>query len=171
MPENLILVDQNDNQIGTGEKMEVHLNGDLHRAISVFVFDSTSQLLLQKRANTKYHSPGLWANTCCTHPYPDETVEQAAHRRLKEEMGFDCDLSEAFSFIYKVTLQNNLIEHEYDHVLIGTFDGQPQLNPAEVQTFKWIAIPDLQTDLLAHPDQYVEWLKICFEKLVYHLPH
>lgn len=122
--------------------------------------------MLQQRALTKYHSAGLWTNTCCGHPKPGEDTLAASHRRLREEMGFDCKLEEAFSFTYKAPFENGLIEHEFDHVFIGKYDKEPVLNPEEANACKWISLPDLQKDITEHPELYTIWLKICFEKVL-----
>jgi isopentenyl-diphosphate Delta-isomerase len=169
MQEQLILVDQSDRQIGIAEKMWVHQQGKLHRAFSIFVINSQGQLLLQKRAISKYHSGGLWTNTCCSHPRPDESIIAAGDRRLQEEMGFNCQLTEIFSFIYQSPLDHGLIEYEYDHVLLGKFDGEPALNPLEAEAWKWIDIDKLKSDLITHPHLYTFWLKACFDKFLAHL--
>jgi len=161
--EYVILVDENDQEIGTMEKQEAHEKGLLHRAFSVFVFNENKELLLQQRALTKYHSAGLWTNTCCSHPRIGETIEQAAHRRLMEEMGFDCDLSTKTSFIYKAAFENGLTEHEFDHVLVGSFNGEINFNPTEVKKFKWINLEELQIDLLQNNQNYTAWFKIIFD--------
>ena len=161
--EYVILVDENDQEIGKMEKQEAHEKGLLHRAFSVFVFNENKELLLQQRALTKYHSAGLWTNTCCSHPRIGETIEQAAHRRLMEEMGFDCDLSTKTSFIYKAAFENGLTEHEFDHVLVGSFNGEINFNPTEVKNFKWIALEELQVDLLQNNQNYTAWFKIIFD--------
>lgn len=160
----VILVGKNDKEIGTCEKLKAHKEGKLHRAFSIFIFNSKGELLLQRRAKTKYHSGGLWSNTCCSHPRPGETLENAAHRRLKEEMGFDCELKEVFSFIYKVKL-DNLFEHEYDHVFTGKFDGEPTLNPEEADDWKWINMGELKEDMQKNPNNYTFWFKICIKRL------
>jgi isopentenyl-diphosphate delta-isomerase len=164
MTEQVILVDEHDREIGTDEKLAAHSVGKLHRAISVFVFDERGQMLIQQRAVTKYHSGGLWSNTCCSHPRPEETSEAAAHRRLREEMGFDCPLDHAFSFIYKSRLANDLWEHEYDHVFVGRFDGTPEPNPAEVDGWRWIDFAEVVDDVRSNPDNYTVWFKIALEK-------
>lgn len=164
--EKVVLVDSEDNPIGTMEKMEAHEKGLLHRAFSVFVFNSNQELMLQRRALTKYHSGGLWTNTCCSHPREGETTMDAAHRRLVEEMGFDCELSKAFHFIYKAELDNDLTEHELDHVFIGTFEGEVNLNPEEVHEYKYIAIDALLADVSANPANYTEWFKICLQEVI-----
>ena len=160
MTQEVILVDKNDKEIGTGEKMEVHQEGKLHRAFSIFVFNSQGQFLLQRRAKTKYHCAGLWGNTCCSHPRPGETLENAVHRKLKQEMGFDCDLKKKFSFIYRAEFDNGLIENEYDHVFIGKFDSKPDHNLEEVDAWKWISIDELKKDINKNPEEYVPWIKI-----------
>ena len=162
--EKIILVDKKDSEIGFEEKMKVHKNGQLHRAFSIFVFNSKSQLMLQKRANNKYHSGGLWTNTCCSHPRLKEKTETATHRRLKEEMGFDCELKEVFSFIYKVKL-DDLTEYEYDHVFIGNYDEKPNPNPVEVEDWQWISMAELNKDLSKNPSKYTHWFKIAIKKL------
>jgi len=160
-PEYVVLVDEQDKMLGTMEKMQAHQEGKLHRAVSVFIFNSKHELLLQKRADEKYHSAGLWTNTCCSHPRPNEAPELAAHRRLDEEMGLDCDLKFAFTFIYKAHLDNNLTEHELDYVYIGATDSLPKNNPAEVSDWKYISVNELDTDIKLHPNKYTEWFKIC----------
>lgn len=161
--EYVILVDENDQEIGTMEKQEAHEKGLLHRAFSVFIFNEKKELLLQQRALTKYHSAGLWTNTCCSHPRIGETIEQAAHRRLIEEMGFDCELSTKTSFIYKAAFENGLTEHEFDHVLVGSFNGEINFNPTEVKNFKWINLEELQIDLFQNNQNYTAWFKIIFD--------
>ena len=165
----VVLVDEKNNETGIAGKLEAHRKGLLHRAFSVFVFNSRGELMLQKRAATKYHSGGLWSNTCCSHPKPGELTAMAAHRRLKEEMGFNCELHESFDFIYKAELDNDLIEHEYDHVYIGHCDSSPQLNPQEVEDWKWISLAELDADLKANPQNYTTWLKIVFDRIQDHL--
>src|SRR5262245_36737449 len=141
--ERVVLVDENDREIGTEEKLKTHQQGLLHRAFSIFVLNSEGQLLLQKRAAGKYHSPGLWGNTFCSHPRPGEELEAAVHRRLQAEMGFDCPLKRDFSFVYRVELNNGLIEHEIDHVFSGHHDGDPDANLEEVQDWRWVDLPTL----------------------------
>lgn len=167
MQEQVILVDREDNPVGTMEKMEAHRKGVLHRAFSVFVFTPSGDLILQRRAAHKYHSPGLWTNTCCSHPRPGEDVADAAHRRLVEEMGFDTEIAHAFSFIYKKQV-GELIEHELDHVFIGEWEGSPELNPDETDAWKAISLPDLEKDVAAHPLHYTEWFRICLEQVLHH---
>lgn len=162
----LILVDENDNEIGTEEKMKAHREGKLHRAFSIFVFNSDGELLLQKRAPDKYHSGGLWTNTCCSHPTPGEEMTSTVHRRLEEEMGFDCELKKAFHFIYRAELTNGLVEHEYDHVFSGIYDGKVRPNPKEVMDFRWVDLNALEKDLAAHPEVYTPWLRDSFFKIL-----
>jgi len=166
MPEYILLVDKNDNVIGKEEKIKAHREGKLHRAISIFVFNSKGELLIQKRAKTKYHCGGLWSNTCCSHPRPGEPVEKAVHRRLKDEMGFDCELKEIFSFIYKVKFDNDLFEHEYDHFFIGNFDGEPTPSPEEVDEWEWINLEELKRGIQENPDSYTYWFKISIDKVI-----
>ncbi len=169
MEERIILVDENDKEIGIDEKIKVHREGKLHRAFSIFVFNSKGELLLQKRAKTKYHSGGLWTNTCCSHPRAGESLGKNVHRRLKEEMGFDCELTEIFSFTYHATFDNHLIEHEYDHVFIGKFDGEPSPSPEEVDNWKWMDMEELKADVQKNPDNYTYWFKTAIDKvLCYH---
>jgi isopentenyl-diphosphate delta-isomerase len=163
--EYVVLVDENDNDIGVMEKLEAHQKGLLHRAFSIFIFNSKNEMLIQQRAFSKYHSPGLWTNTCCSHPRPNETLKDAAHRRLFEEMGFTCDLLVKSSFIYKAEFDNQLIEHELDYVITGHFDSNPNINPEEVQSFKWMNISDIKKDVNENPNQYTVWFKIALEKV------
>ena len=143
MKEEIILVDKNDREIGKGEKLKVHQEGKLHRAFSIFIFNSKGDLLIQKRADTKYHSPGLWTNTCCSHPRVGEPLDKATKRRLKEEMGIEAELKEIFSFLYKVRL-DDLVENEFDHVFIGEFEGEPKINKEEASQWKWINPEELK---------------------------
>jgi len=165
--EKVILVDKNNKRIGVEEKIKAHKDGKLHRAFSIFVFNSKNELLIQQRAKTKYHSGSLWANTVCSHPKPNETYNQAVHRRLREEMGFDCNLKKLFCFVYKVEFENGLIENEYDCVFIGKFNGKPKLNSEEVKDYKWISIKKLKRDIVKSPESYTIWLKIALKKLKY----
>ena len=169
MEEQVILVNEKDEPIGLMGKMEAHEKGLLHRAFSVFVFNSKQEVLLQQRAACKYHSPNLWTNTCCSHPRAGETNQQAGERRLQEEMGLQVPLQEVFSFIYKAPFDNGLTEHEYDHVLIGYSDAQPQINPEEVASWKWLSLEAIKEDILQAPEQYTAWFKIIFEKFYHHL--
>jgi isopentenyl-diphosphate delta-isomerase len=162
----VILVDENDNKLGLMEKMEAHEKGVLHRAFSVFVFNDKGELLLQQRALDKYHSGGLWTNTCCSHPRDGESVEEAAHRRLQEEMGFDCKLEKKFHFIYKRELDKGLTEHELDHVFFGIYNDAPNINTDEVASYKFVDMHTLKTDMQNNPHLYTEWFKICFDEVV-----
>ena len=164
--EYVVLVDEEDREIGIMEKIEAHKNGGrLHRAFSIFVFNSKGELMLQKRARGKYHSGGAWTNTCCGHPRPGETVEEAALRRLKEEMGFSCKLTKVFKIIYKAYVGNGLTEWELDHVFIGYFDGTPDPNPAEAEDWKWMDMDAIEEDMEKNPGKYTPWFKIIFKKL------
>ncbi len=156
----IILVDEQDNAIGTMEKMEAHRKGVLHRAFSVLLFNSNGEALLQKRSMSKYHSGGLWTNTCCSHPSPTEKIEDATRKRLKHEMGIDIQPEFAFKFIYKANLDNNLIEHEFDHVYTATFNGTPAINEREVEAWKFMSLPSLHQDIDAFPEKYTSWFKI-----------
>jgi isopentenyl-diphosphate delta-isomerase len=171
MGENVILVNEQDQVIGTMPKMEAHTEGKLHRAFSVFVFNSEGELLLQQRAADKYHSGSKWSNTCCSHPRQGEDTLAAAHRRLFEEMGLKCELNEAFSFIYKAEMDGGLTEHEYDHVYVGVSDVPPVPDPNEVAAYSYENMSELEGKLISQPDQYSEWLKICFSRVnsIYHL--
>ena len=164
--EEVILVNEQDDAIGRAEKIEAHKNGLLHRAFSVFVFNDHGELLLQQRAQHKYHSPGLWTNTCCSHPRPNEITIEAARRRCLEEMGIVITLKEIFSFVYKADFENGLTEHEYDHVYVGTYNQDPYINKDEVNNFKWASTSNIKKDLLANPNHYTAWFKLCFERVV-----
>jgi isopentenyl-diphosphate delta-isomerase len=163
MLEQVILVDESDREVGVREKLEAHREGALHRAFSIFVFDSERRLLLQKRAATKYHSGGLWSNTCCGHPRPGEDTSAAARRRLSEEMHIDCELREAFAFTYRAEV-GALVEHEYDHVFVGAHDGAPAPDDAEVEDWKWIDVSELRREMLAEPGQYSSWLRLALDE-------
>lgn len=157
----VILVNSNDEEIGSMEKLEAHQKGILHRAFSVFIFNNKHELLLQKRALDKYHSGGLWTNTCCSHPSPGEGVLAAAKRRLIEEMGIRTPLEIISSFIYKTEFENGLIEHEFDHMLVGRYNDEVEVNPMEVMDYKWINITNLNEEVSKHPDEFTVWfLKI-----------
>ena len=160
MVEKVILVDESDKELGLMEKMEAHEKGLLHRAFSVFILDDNGDLLLQQRAKSKYHSGGLWTNTCCSHPRAGEETIAAAHRRLMEEMGFDCEIEEMFHFIYKAELDQGLTEHELDHLFIGYSNEDPIINPEEVESWKRMPIENVEADIKNNPDQYTEWFKI-----------
>ena len=163
--EYVILVDENDNDIGVMEKLQAHQEGLLHRAFSVFIFNDKQELLLQQRAISKYHSGGLWTNTCCSHPRPNETIKDAANRRLFEEMGMSCDLQIKTNFIYKTPFENGLTEHELDYVLIGNTNQNPQINKDEVESFKWLSIDDIKKEIISNPNNYTSWFKIALEKV------
>jgi len=165
----IILVDRNDKEIGYEEKMKPHLGGRLHRAFSIFVFNSDGKMLLQKRAKSKYHSGGLWTNTCCSHPRKGEKTEESAHRRLSEEMGFDCGLEEKFNFIYKARLDRGLTEHEFDHVFFGIYNGKVNPNPEEADGFDWVEIEDLKKDIKMNSQNYTVWFKIALPKVLENL--
>lgn len=165
----VILVDENDNQVGLMEKIEAHEKALLHRAFSVFVYNNKKQLMLQQRALHKYHSPGLWTNTCCSHQREGESNIEAGKRRLQEEMGFSTELEETISFIYKAQFDNGLTEHELDHILIGYYNENPVPNPDEVANWKWIDLEDLKNDIARHPEKYTAWFKIIFEKHYQHM--
>ena len=166
MIEKVILVDKNDNELGTMEKQEAHVKGLLHRAFSVFIFNDKNELLLQRRAVNKYHSGGLWTNTCCSHPRQNEKTEDAAKRRLLEEMGMRSTLKKQFDFIYKAKLDNNLYEHELDHVFFGFTNDLPIINPEEVEEYTYKTLEDIGNEMKAIPDKYTEWFKICFREVV-----
>ncbi len=157
--EHVILVDEQDNAIGTMEKLEAHQKGLLHRAFSILLFNSKGELLLQKRSPLKYHSKSLWTNTCCSHPLPGEDMAEATHRKLKQEMGIELHPEFAYKFIYKAKLDMGLTEYECDHVYIGSFDGTPDINPAEVEDWKYMNVATLQKDIATHPDRYTFWFK------------
>jgi isopentenyl-diphosphate delta-isomerase len=161
--EMVILVDQDDNAIGTMEKMEAHRKGQLHRAFSVVIFNQKGEMLLQKRATQKYHSGGLWTNACCSHPQPGEKIEDAARRRLREEMGIDVAASFSHKFIYRVPLDQDLIEHEYDHVYIGIFNGEPVINRQEVEDWKFVPMNWLRNDIRLHPEKYTYWFRLMID--------
>lgn len=155
----IVLVNEKDENIGSIGKLEAHQKGLLHRAFSILIWNDNDELLIHQRAFGKYHSAGLWTNTCCSHPKINETILDAAHRRLKEEMGFDCELEHKFHFIYKVELENQLFEHELDHVLIGRYNQNPNPNTDEVKTYKWISFSDLKNEIAAKPENYTFWFK------------
>ena len=160
----VVLVDENNQKIGLMPKMEAHEKAVLHRAFSVFVMNKKGQTMLQQRAADKYHSPLLWTNTCCSHQRDGESNIEAGKRRLQEEMGFVTELEELFSFIYKAPFDNGLTEHELDHVMLGNYEGEPVLNPEEVEDWKWMYPEDIKKDIEKHPDLYTEWFKIIFQK-------
>lgn len=161
--ERVILVDERDRELGSCEKLRAHMEGALHRAFSVFVFDADGRLLLQRRARGKYHSGGLWSNTACGHPRPGEETGAAARRRLREEMNLDCELRPAFAFLYRAELGGGLVEYEYDHVFFGRCDGPPAPDPAEVEDWRWVTIEELRRGLGDEPASYSRWLKLAVE--------
>ncbi len=163
--EQVVLVDKDDKPIGLMEKLEAHQKGFLHRAFSVLLFNDQKELLLQQRAFDKYHCGGLWTNTCCSHPYPEEDVKDAALRRLKEEMGIECELEKSFEFIYKAKFDNGLTENEYDHVFIGTFSGKPVINKDEVADWKYLSMAALEQDIADNPGYYTPWFKIIIDTM------
>ena len=167
--EQVILVNELDEQIGLMPKMEAHEKALLHRAFSVFIFNDKNELMLQQRALTKYHSPGLWTNTCCSHQREGESNIEAGTRRLQEEMGFTTDLKDTISFIYKAPFENGLTEHEYDHILVGQYDEDPHPNPEEVNAWKWVSLEDVKEDMKVNPGVYTEWFKIIFDKYYNHI--
>ena len=166
MSEIIIAVNENGYLTGTVDKMQAHIKGSLHRAFSIFIFNKEGQLLLQQRAVEKYHSGGKWTNTCCSHPRMGERTNEAAHRRLQEEMGFNCEITEKFSFRYRETLDNGLIENEFDHVFFGKSDLKPIINPLEVKDFKYIDMCSLAQELKERPENYTVWLRICFDQVM-----
>ncbi|WP_031530069.1 isopentenyl-diphosphate Delta-isomerase [Dyadobacter crusticola] len=166
MEDQVILVNEEDVEIGLMPKLEAHQKGMLHRAFSVFIFNTKGEMLLQRRAFGKYHSEGLWSNTCCSHPFPEESANRAASRRLREEMGISADLNFLYTFQYRVQLENGLTENELDHVFWGVSDEEPLINTNEVSEYKYIAMSELQADLAQNPDNYTEWFKICLVPVV-----
>lgn len=162
MKEEVILVNEMDEPVGQLEKMQAHQEGLLHRAFSIFILNDKGEMLLHKRAKEKYHSGGLWTNACCSHPRPSESVLDAAHRRLNEEMGMQCELRASFSFIYKAKLDNDLTEHELDHVLIGNYSDAPNPNTNEVEDWKYLSVSTIQKEIQLQPEAYTEWFKIAF---------
>ncbi|WP_089894614.1 isopentenyl-diphosphate Delta-isomerase [Kriegella aquimaris] len=167
--EQVILVNEQDQQIGTMPKMEAHEKALLHRAFSVFIMNEKGETMLQQRATGKYHSPLLWTNTCCSHQREGESNLEAGKRRLIEEMGFSVELKELFSFIYKAPFDNGLTEHELDHVMMGSFDGNPKINPDEVADWKWMKPEEIKKSIATDPQQYTAWFKIIFEKFYDHI--
>lgn len=165
----VILVDEDDNQTGVAEKMEAHRKALLHRAVSVFIVNTKGEWILQKRAFDKYHSNGLWTNTCCTHPFPGESNIDSAKRRLKEEMGINCELQELFSFTYKEKLDNELTEFEFDHVFFGVSDNPPVINLSEVEAWKAISFEDLHDNIQTNPENYTIWFKKIYERVYSHI--
>lgn len=167
--ERVILVNELDVPIGTMEKMEAHEKAVLHRAFSVFILNDKNEIMLQQRAHQKYHSPLLWTNTCCSHQRYGESNIEAGTRRLKEEMGFETELKELFHFIYKAPFDNGLTEHELDHVMIGYFNQEPEINTQEVESWKWMKIEDVKNDMLSNSDIYTIWFKIIFDEFYHYI--
>jgi isopentenyl-diphosphate delta-isomerase len=167
--ENVILVNENDQQIGLMPKLEAHEKALLHRAFSVFILNDRNEIMLQQRAAHKYHSPLLWTNTCCSHQREGETNIDAGSRRLFEEMGFKAELKELFHFIYKAPFDNGLTEHELDHVMIGYYNAAPEINPEEVESWKWMSIDEVKEDMAAHPESYTVWFRIIFDEFYHYL--
>lgn len=165
MKEFITLVDENDQPLGPMEKLEAHEKGLLHRAFSVFVFNSKGEVLLQQRAVDKYHSAGLWSNTCCSHPSYEEPILDAVKRRMKEEMNMQVEVEFQFKFIYKAPLENKLTEHEVDHVYFGFTDDEPKINIEEVKDWKYMSMDALEKELKTHPENYSQWLNICFPQV------
>jgi isopentenyl-diphosphate delta-isomerase len=163
MKEQVVLVDKAGNEIGCADKISVHVNGTMHRAFSIFVFSSQGKLLIQQRNRSKYHTPGLWSNTCCSHPRPGEALAQAVQRRLAEEMGFVCDLAEIFSCSYELQLDNKMIEHELNHVFIGYYDGDPVPDPAEVEDWRWQTLQNLGGEVSRSPGSFTPWFKLIMQ--------
>jgi len=161
----VVLVDEKDKEIGLEEKLEAHKKGKLHRAFSVFVFNSKKELLMQKRASKKYHSSGLWTNSCCSHPRKGEDVKKEAEKRLKEEMGFSCNLEKKFSFIYRAILDNGFIEHEYDYVFFGKYDKNPNPNKSEVDDWRRVSLKELKIEIKKNPKKYSPWLRIIIDDI------
>jgi isopentenyl-diphosphate delta-isomerase len=164
--EKVVLVDEQDLPVGTEEKLKAHRDGGvLHRAISVFIFNSSGELLLQRRALEKYHAPGLWSNACCTHPKPGEKPGEAAHRRLQEELGFDCPLKKVAEVTYRADVGGGLTEHEFDHVFFGRFDGDPDPDPREVSGTRWVSLGELKESMKKRPGGYTPWFRILLGRL------
>lgn len=167
--ERVILVNEQDEPIGTMEKIEAHEKALLHRAFSVFVFNDKGETMIQQRAMHKYHSPGLWTNTCCSHQREGESNIEAGKRRLMEEMGFTTELQEVFSFVYKAPFDNGLTEHEFDHVMVGKYNEAPNINPDEVADWKWMSLERIKSDMEQYPEHYTAWFRIIFEKFYAHI--
>jgi isopentenyl-diphosphate Delta-isomerase len=165
MLEEVILVDEFDNAIGKMEKLEAHQKGVLHRAFSIFIFNDKNEMLLQRRAFEKYHSAGLWTNTCCSHPRPNESNIEAANRRLKEEMGMEAALTHKTFFIYKTEFDNSLTEYELDHVFVGHSNKNPNINLDEVESYIWLSVQDIKDQINLNPKQFTSWFKIAINKL------
>nr|WP_315176745.1 isopentenyl-diphosphate Delta-isomerase [uncultured Flavobacterium sp.] len=167
--EKVILVNELDEPIGLMPKLEAHQKARLHRAFSVFILNDKKEIMLQQRAQHKYHSPLLWTNTCCSHQREGETNVQAGNRRLFEEMGFKTEIKELFHFIYKAPFDNGLTEHELDHVMVGYYNDAPEINPDEVENWKWMKIEEVKNDMVIHPEMYTVWFKIIFDEFYHFL--
>jgi len=167
--EQVILVNEKDEPIGLMPKLEAHEKAALHRAFSVFILNSKNEIMLQQRAAQKYHSPLLWTNTTCSHQRAGESNLEAGNRRLMEEMGFNAELKELFSFIYKAPFDNGLTEHELDHVMIGYYDGEPQINREEAESWKWMGVDDVKQDMQQNPGNYTVWFRIIFDKFYHYI--
>lgn len=165
MMEHVILVDRHDNELGVEEKLTAHRTGRLHRAFSVLVLNDAGAMLLQRRADGKYHSAGLWSNTCCSHPRPGEGTAEAARRRLREEMGFECDLEPVHDFIYRAEVGGGLVEHEYDHVFLGRWNGEPRPDPDEVGDWRWVPLPALRREVARQPSHFTYWFRVALREL------
>jgi isopentenyl-diphosphate delta-isomerase len=163
--EEVILVDEQDKEIGVMEKMEAHVKGRLHRAFSIFIFNNKNEMLLQQRATGKYHSGGLWTNACCSHPKPGESIEDAAARRLKEELGFETPLDKIFDFTYKASFDNGLTEHEFDHVFTGIYNGEMNINKNEAENVCFRSMEEIESDLQTHPHKFTAWFSLAFPRI------
>jgi isopentenyl-diphosphate Delta-isomerase len=161
----VVVVSRRDRRMGVVDKLAAHRLGVLHRALSIFVFDESGRLMLQRRAVGKYHSAGQWSNTCCTHPRPGEPVVTAAHRRLREEMGFDCPLRRLGSFVYRARLDNGMLEHELDHLFVGRFEGTPAPNPGEVMDWRWVTVDGLAAEMGDRPGDFTPWFALAWNRL------
>ncbi len=166
MQKHIILVNEKDEAIGTAEKLDAHLKGLLHRCISIFIFNAKGEMLLQRRAKSKYHSGGLWTNAVCGHQDPGEENEAAAHRCLKLEMGFDCPLKEIFTFTYQADLDHGICEHEFDHVFLGVYNGEVRPNPEEAEDYKYVSADWIREDVKKNPELYTYWFKLVFERAI-----
>lgn len=165
----VVLVDENDQPIGEMDKMEAHEKGILHRAFSIFIFNSKGEMLIHQRANKKYHGGGLWTNACCSHPQWDEDIKESAEQRLQFEMGLQCNLKKVFAFIYHTPVENDLIEHEYDHVLVGYTDLLPIPNADEVENYQWIERSDLLKKVADQPDLFTYWFRMALPRIIAHI--
>lgn len=161
----VVLVNEKDQETGLMEKMQAHVEGVLHRAFSIFVFDSNDRLLLQQRALSKYHTPGLWTNTCCSHPRKNESLPQATRRRLMEEMGMECAMEKAFDFVYKADVGQGLTEHEFDHVFVGYTDELPQINKEEVESYRYANLEEIRHEMNKKPEDFTVWFRIAFDRV------